>query len=212
MLAGKSGAARAPLVISAMIAPNPARVNSPATRSARSSVAITNSAKALRCSGRHCEPGPKLSGKAPGAARLLNRASLPGSLAIYGTKRWRPRYFGVRGGYVRNCWRRTVMPGNLIYYALVLIAVALVAALLGFGGVASTAMGGAHLLIWVAVVVINYRRRVRPHPSSVARPIRGNAVEARRLPPPGLMRSQFVLDAVRQTAPSGFPWTGLFFA
>lgn len=53
-----------------------------------------------------------------------------------------------------NCWRRTVMPGNLIYYALVLIVVALVAALLGFGGVASTAMGGAHLLIWVAVVVL----------------------------------------------------------
>jgi uncharacterized membrane protein YtjA (UPF0391 family) len=46
------------------------------------------------------------------------------------------------------------MPGNLIYYALVLIAVALVAALLGFGGLASTAMGGAHLLIWVAVVIL----------------------------------------------------------
>jgi uncharacterized membrane protein YtjA (UPF0391 family) len=46
------------------------------------------------------------------------------------------------------------MPGNLIYYALVLIVVAIVAALLGFGGVASTAMGGAHMLIWVAVVVI----------------------------------------------------------
>ena len=46
------------------------------------------------------------------------------------------------------------MPGNLIYYALVLIVVALLAALFGFGGVASTAMGGAHLLIWVAVIVI----------------------------------------------------------
>ena len=46
------------------------------------------------------------------------------------------------------------MPGNLIYYALVLIVVAIVAALLGFGGVASTAMGGAHMLIWVAVIVI----------------------------------------------------------
>ncbi len=46
------------------------------------------------------------------------------------------------------------MPGNLIYYALVLIVVALLAAFLGFGGVASTAMGGAHMLIWVAVVVI----------------------------------------------------------
>jgi uncharacterized membrane protein YtjA (UPF0391 family) len=46
------------------------------------------------------------------------------------------------------------MPGNLIYYALVLIVIALVAALFGFGGVASTAMSGAHLLIWVAVVIV----------------------------------------------------------
>ena len=46
------------------------------------------------------------------------------------------------------------MPGNLIYYALILIVVAIVAALLGFGGVASTAMSGAHLFIWVAVVVL----------------------------------------------------------
>jgi uncharacterized membrane protein YtjA (UPF0391 family) len=46
------------------------------------------------------------------------------------------------------------MPGNLIYYALILIGIAIVAALFGFGGVASTAMGGAHLLIWVAVVLI----------------------------------------------------------
>jgi len=46
------------------------------------------------------------------------------------------------------------MPGNLTYYALVLIVVAIVAALLGFGGVASTAMSGAHLFIWIAVVLI----------------------------------------------------------
>ncbi len=46
------------------------------------------------------------------------------------------------------------MPGNLIYYALILIIVAIVAAFLGFGGVASTAMGGAHLFIWIAVVLI----------------------------------------------------------
>ena len=46
------------------------------------------------------------------------------------------------------------MPGNLIYYALVLIVITLVAALFGFGGVASTAMGGAGLLIWVAVVIV----------------------------------------------------------
>jgi uncharacterized membrane protein YtjA (UPF0391 family) len=48
----------------------------------------------------------------------------------------------------------TDMPGNLIYYALVLIVIALVAGLLGFGGVAGTAMGGAHMLLWVAVVIV----------------------------------------------------------
>jgi uncharacterized membrane protein YtjA (UPF0391 family) len=46
------------------------------------------------------------------------------------------------------------MPGNLLYYALVLIVIAVVAALLGFGGVASTAMSGAHLFVWVAVVIL----------------------------------------------------------
>jgi uncharacterized membrane protein YtjA (UPF0391 family) len=61
----------------------------------------------------------------------------------------------MAAGYARPApWRLTNMPGNLIYYALVLIVIALVAALLGFGGVAGTAMSGAHLLIWVAVVII----------------------------------------------------------
>jgi uncharacterized membrane protein YtjA (UPF0391 family) len=46
------------------------------------------------------------------------------------------------------------MPGNLLYYALVLIVVAIVAGLFGFGGVSATALGGAHLLVWVAVVVV----------------------------------------------------------
>ena len=46
------------------------------------------------------------------------------------------------------------MPGNLVYYALVLIVIALIAAVFGFGGVSATAMSGAHLLIWIAVVVI----------------------------------------------------------
>ena len=46
------------------------------------------------------------------------------------------------------------MPGNLVYYALVLIVIAIIAALFGFGGVAGTAMSGAHLLIWLAVIVV----------------------------------------------------------
>lgn len=43
--------------------------------------------------------------------------------------------------------------GNLLYYAIVFLVVALVAAALGFGGVAGTAMEGARLLFWVALVL-----------------------------------------------------------
>jgi uncharacterized membrane protein YtjA (UPF0391 family) len=46
------------------------------------------------------------------------------------------------------------MPGNLIYYAIVLIVIAVIAALFGFGGVSATAMSGASLLVWVAVIVV----------------------------------------------------------
>jgi uncharacterized membrane protein YtjA (UPF0391 family) len=43
--------------------------------------------------------------------------------------------------------------GNLLHYALVFLIVAVVAALLGFGGVAGTAMEGARILFWVAIVL-----------------------------------------------------------
>jgi uncharacterized membrane protein YtjA (UPF0391 family) len=43
--------------------------------------------------------------------------------------------------------------GNLLYWALIFLIVALVAAALGFGGVAGTAMAGAKLLFWVAIVL-----------------------------------------------------------
>ncbi len=43
--------------------------------------------------------------------------------------------------------------GNLLYYAVVFLVIALVAAALGFGGVAGTAMAGAKLLFWVAIVL-----------------------------------------------------------
>ena len=46
------------------------------------------------------------------------------------------------------------MPGNLLHYALVFLVVAIVAALLGFGGVAGTAMEGARMLFWVAIVLM----------------------------------------------------------
>lgn len=43
--------------------------------------------------------------------------------------------------------------GNLLHYAVVFLIVAIVAALLGFGGVAGVAMEGAQLLFWVAIIL-----------------------------------------------------------
>jgi uncharacterized membrane protein YtjA (UPF0391 family) len=43
--------------------------------------------------------------------------------------------------------------GNLLHYAIVFLVVALIAAFLGFGGVAGTAMEGAKLLFWVAIAL-----------------------------------------------------------
>lgn len=42
---------------------------------------------------------------------------------------------------------------NLLYFAVVFLIIALVAAFLGFGGVAGTAMEGARILFWVAIVL-----------------------------------------------------------
>jgi uncharacterized membrane protein YtjA (UPF0391 family) len=43
--------------------------------------------------------------------------------------------------------------GTLLHWAVIFLIVALVAAFLGFGGVAGTAMGGAQMLFWVAIVL-----------------------------------------------------------
>lgn len=43
--------------------------------------------------------------------------------------------------------------GNILHYAVVFLVVAIVAAVFGFGGVAGTAMEGARLLFWVAIVL-----------------------------------------------------------
>lgn len=43
--------------------------------------------------------------------------------------------------------------GNLLHYAIVFLIIALVAAFFGFGGVAGTAMSGARLLFWVAIIL-----------------------------------------------------------
>jgi uncharacterized membrane protein YtjA (UPF0391 family) len=43
--------------------------------------------------------------------------------------------------------------GNLLHWAIIFLVVAIVAALLGFGGVAGTAMEGARILFYVAIVI-----------------------------------------------------------
>jgi uncharacterized membrane protein YtjA (UPF0391 family) len=43
--------------------------------------------------------------------------------------------------------------GSLIHWAIIFLIIALVAGLLGFGGLAGTAMSGAQLLFWVAIVL-----------------------------------------------------------
>lgn len=42
---------------------------------------------------------------------------------------------------------------NLLHWAVIFLVVAVVAAVLGFGGVAGTAMEGAKILFWVAIVL-----------------------------------------------------------
>lgn len=43
--------------------------------------------------------------------------------------------------------------GSLLHYAIVFLIVAIIAAFFGFGGVAGTAMEGARILFWVAIVL-----------------------------------------------------------
>lgn len=43
--------------------------------------------------------------------------------------------------------------GNLLHWAVTFLVIALIAALFGFGGVAGTAMAGAKILFWVALLV-----------------------------------------------------------
>jgi len=43
--------------------------------------------------------------------------------------------------------------GNLLHYAIVFLVVALIAAAIGFGGVAGVAMEGARILFWVFIVL-----------------------------------------------------------
>lgn len=56
--------------------------------------------------------------------------------------------------------------GNLLHWAVVFLIIALIAALFGFGGVAGTAIAGAKILFWVAIVVaiLAFLFGLRPRP------------------------------------------------
>lgn len=43
--------------------------------------------------------------------------------------------------------------GNLLQYAIIFLVIALVAAAVGFGGVAGVAMDGARILFWVFIIL-----------------------------------------------------------
>lgn len=43
--------------------------------------------------------------------------------------------------------------GSLLHYAILFLVVAVIAAFFGFGGVAGTAMEGARILFWVALIL-----------------------------------------------------------
>jgi uncharacterized membrane protein YtjA (UPF0391 family) len=52
-----------------------------------------------------------------------------------------------------TCQEHGMNFSNLLHWAVIFLVVAIVAALLGFGGVAGTAMEGAKLVFWVAIVI-----------------------------------------------------------
>jgi uncharacterized membrane protein YtjA (UPF0391 family) len=56
--------------------------------------------------------------------------------------------------HIGNIHRKDVMANfGLLHYAIVFLVVALVAAAVGFGGVAGVAMEGARLLFWIFIVL-----------------------------------------------------------
>ncbi len=42
---------------------------------------------------------------------------------------------------------------NLLHWAIVFLVVALIAGVLGFGGIAGTAVGAAKILFWIAIIL-----------------------------------------------------------
>jgi uncharacterized membrane protein YtjA (UPF0391 family) len=85
-------------------------------------------------------------GKGPVSPKLARNRNLPRSVASP-----RAETLGRRGLWVAEL--TGMLMDNLLHYALVFLVIALVAAAVGFGGVAGFAMEAARLLFWVFIVL-----------------------------------------------------------
>jgi uncharacterized membrane protein YtjA (UPF0391 family) len=85
---------------------------------------------------------------------LLITSALPGTYDPGAAFFWRRLSLHNHGAAMatRPAGRGVIM-GNLLHYAIVFLVVALVAAAIGFGGVAGVAMEGARLLFWVFIIL-----------------------------------------------------------
>jgi uncharacterized membrane protein YtjA (UPF0391 family) len=54
----------------------------------------------------------------------------------------------------RSAKERAMNFGNMLYWALIFLVIAIVAGVLGFGGVAGTASEVAHVLFWIAIILL----------------------------------------------------------
>jgi uncharacterized membrane protein YtjA (UPF0391 family) len=80
---------------------------------------------------------------------LQFRVVLPAG-CMSGTKAYAPRFPGTCG---QRPLEAVMANFGLLHYAIVFLVVALVAAAVGFGGVAGVAMEGARLLFWIFIVL-----------------------------------------------------------
>ena len=85
-------------------------------------------------------------GKGPVSPKLARNRDLSSSVAFA-----RAETLGCRGPRVARSTE--VLMGSLLHYALVFLVIALVAAAVGFGGVAGFAMEAARLLFWVFIIL-----------------------------------------------------------
>jgi uncharacterized membrane protein YtjA (UPF0391 family) len=85
--------------------------------------------------------------------RGVMRSLSPASVARFSAARsaqTRARLWPMRD----RAKERAMNFGNMLYWALIFLVIAIVAGVLGFGGVAGTASEVAHVLFWIAIILL----------------------------------------------------------